>query len=118
MRNMVGASPIQHCMLGCGAAEADRVEHYLLCPVAWEVLPLRPPCGVGINAKMRCLQCMMLASSDAEDKQIVAAAVACYAIFRTVQARRYGSQGNAKVAIKLFIAEGMRSRRAMTILQA
>ena len=54
MRSLTGACGARRCVLGCSSAE-DRIEHYMVCNVAWKTLRMLPPRGMGMLDSQRTL---------------------------------------------------------------
>ena len=106
MRTMPGAGKVASCLLGCTNA-ADQIEHYLVCPVAWEVLHNHHAIKLQIGRKS--LPAMLLAEKHIEIREVCAIATSIYAIARTVQALR-SSDCAATPLLKLHLQEGMRGR--------
>jgi hypothetical protein len=118
MRFMAGAQTAGRCILGCNEAE-DRIEHYLVCPVAWRILAARMPYGLGLADSNQNLQSMLLARKGMSERDIVTAAVACYGISRTVHTCRISSQGisSPTTTLRLFIRGGMRGGHAKRFIR-
>ena len=83
MRTATGASQVRTCLLGCSHA-VDKIEHYLVCPFVWQVLPVFP--GIELGQHRRTLQAMLLAAKNLSEEEIIAIANSVYAIAKTVQA--------------------------------
>ena len=86
------------------SAQSSTVEHYLLCPAAWQVLTKHR--SIQLDPCRRNRQAMLLATRGLSDEEVTAIAVAIYAIARTVQALS-GSHGcEAAPLLRLYIQEG------------
>ena len=85
MRNMAGACSTGRCVLGCSNTAEDRIEHYVVCPKAWNVFSNPPPYGLGLDKQRRSRQAMLLAAKGLSDDEKVLVAIAVYALARTVQ---------------------------------
>ena len=60
MRHLPGASGVSTCVLGCSRGAEDRIEHYLVCPVAWSMSSQRKPRGAGLRDTHRSVQAMLV----------------------------------------------------------
>jgi hypothetical protein len=107
MRTMPGAADIRPCLLGCASA-CDRIEHYLVCPIAWGVLQTHR--GIELHWGRKCLQAMFLALGGLEEREVMAIAIAVYAIARTVQPLR-AHECSTEPLLKLHLNEGLKGRR-------
>ena len=104
MRTASNATGVCSCLFGCTRAR-DELEHYLVCPVPWRILPHFP--GVELNARRKTLQSMLLAEKGLDIHEIAAIAVGVYAIARTLHTvRRDG--GEAAPLMRLHLQEGLR----------
>ena len=104
MRSAPGSSGTQPCLMGCERAQ-DCIEHYLVCPAAWEVF--RKHRGIELGTHRRTRQAMLLAERGLEEREIQAIAIAVYALARTVHAMR-SKECAAAPLLRLFLQEGMR----------
>ena len=105
MRSAPGAGVVRSCLLGCSGA-VDKIEHYLLCPVAWHVLGAHR--CIELRPTRKCLQAMLLAEKGLEDRELLAIACAVYSIARTVQTVR-ANNCEAEPLLKLYLAEALRA---------
>ena len=80
------------CWLGCGWLD-DCLGHYVCCRVYWQFLCKDRPGGLGIRGLKRSRDVAMMFSMDIGDEDIVRLAVGLYALFRTVNALRFGVEG-------------------------
>ena len=103
MRTAPGATGVLSCLLGCELGE-DSIEHYLLCPAAWQVLAKHR--GIQLDPSRRNRQAMLLAMKGLSDNEVKAIAISIYAIARTVQALRGSSGCEAAPLMKLYLEEG------------
>ena len=99
------------CVFGCKHAE-DRVEHYLLCDVAWNLFSRLVPQGLGLRQSLRNLQAMMLADNAMDAGEIVGVAVGIYAASRAVQQLKSCHAAlQPTPLLRLYAVEGMRGAK-------
>ena len=106
MRTAPNAAKVQSCLLGCSESAVDKIEHYLVCPVAWKALAGHSR-GT-LDSSRRTLQSMLLAEKGLDENEICLLAVGVYAIARTVQTLRECSCSPEPV-LRLHLQEGRRS---------
>jgi hypothetical protein len=106
MRSAPNAGNVRSCLLGCSLNAVDKLEHYLVCPVAWKVLSTST--RGALDSSRRSLQNMLLAERGLEDSEICLIAVGVYAIARTVQTLRGGDECAPEPVLRLHLKEGMR----------
>ena len=85
MRTMPGAGKVASCLFGCTSA-VDQIEHYLVCPIAWQALQSHS--NTTLNQNRRSLQAMLLAEKGLQEREVCAIAMSVYAVARTVMALR------------------------------
>ena len=109
MRSAPNASEVRSCVMGCSPSAVDKIEHYLICPVAWNVLQTH--WRIQLNPSRRSVQGMLLAEKGLDETEMALIAVSVYAIARTVQALRARHDCEAAPLLKLYIEEGRRGLR-------
>ena len=108
MRSMPNSSRTSTCLLGCPGGE-DRIEHYLVCEVAWRQLPKPPPYGAGISIVHRSRESMLLADKGLCGTDVFRIANSCYAIARTVQClKSSGPVSNPAQLLRMFLRSHVR----------
>ena len=112
LRTVAGAGPVKSCLLACEHAE-DRIEHYLICPVAWRTLQKPPRRGLGIDPAYRNRKTMLLARKHLGKEDIMKIAVAGYAIARTVHSRRSHTV-NVEGLMQMYIQDGLKGSKLTT----
>jgi hypothetical protein len=109
MRHMPGADDMKSCVLGCVGSAEDRIEHYIVCPKAWNVLSNPLPRGLGLHVQWRTKQAMLVAERGLEDYEKTRIAIAVYAVARTVQCMRANPTLQSPESIlRMYIREGLR----------
>ena len=72
---------IRGCVLGCCDGQ-DRIEHYAVCPILWELFSKQPPMGLGISRSCRSLSHFLLAAEGLDDGQLKLMAHGVYSMYR------------------------------------
>ena len=110
MRTMPGAACVRSCVLGCSSTAVDKIEHYLVCPVAWQVFSTNHSTQLDPCRKNR--QAMLLAEKGLDEREISNIGVSIYAMARTVHACRGNEDCEPTAVLRLYLAEGIRGSSA------
>ena len=88
------------CALGCRGA-LDRIEHYAVCPAAWNYFANPKPAGLGLDRKFQNLAGFLCVEHGMPDADKARMAIAVYASARTVQQRRESPNSDVRVLLRL-----------------
>jgi hypothetical protein len=111
MRTMPGAACVRSCVLGCNSNAIDKIEHYLVCLVAWQVFQ---QChGIQLDMRRKSRQAMLLAEKGLSESEVAFIGICVFAIARTVHACRSNAECEPTAILRLFLKEGSRGTKTL-----
>ena len=105
MRTLPDAAEVTSCLLGCETA-VDRIEHYLVCPIAWKAFQQHG--DIKLKSNRKCLQSMLLATQGLQDEEVRAIAISIYALAKTIHTIRASGPLDPHPLLNMYLQEGLR----------